>query len=512
MTFVQQLKVKGLNPKNEILSGLTVALALVPEAIAFSIIANVSPLVGLYTAFIIGLITSILGGRPGMISGATGAISVVVVGLVIVHGVEYLFAAVVLMGLIQALIGVMKWGKLIRLVPRPVMFGFLNGLAIVILMSQFVHFKTPGEGGIERWMSGSQLYLMIGLALVTMAIIHFLPKITKAVPSSLAAILVISTVVIMGGLDTKSVGDIASIGGGLPEFHLPIVPLNWKTLTIIFPFSLVMAIVGLLESLLTLSVVDEMTDSRGSGNKECVAQGVANIATGFFGGMGGCAMIGQSIINVSSGGRFRLSGIVAAVSLLMFILYGSPLIEQIPMAALVGVMFMVAIGTFEWASLRIFKKVPLVDVLVMVIVAVVTVVYHNLALAVLVGVVISALTFAWENAKRIRARKRIEENGFKHYEIFGPLFFASTTAFVEKFDVQNDPEHVVIDFKESRIMDHSAIEAVNKITERYAKVGKKAHLRHLSDDCRRLLDNADAIIEVNHFEDPTYKVAVDRLR
>ena len=510
MTFIQQLKAKGFSPKNEILSGLTVALALVPEAIAFSIIANVSPLVGLYTAFIIGLVTSVLGGRPGMISGATGAISVVVVGLVVVHGVEYLLAAVILMGFIQALIGVLKLGKLIRLVPRPVMFGFLNGLAIMILMSQFVHFKTIGEGGMAEWMSGRQLYLMIGLAAATMAIIYFLPKITKAVPSSLAAILVISAVVIVGGLDTKTVGDIASIGGGLPEFHLPVVPLNWETLTIIFPFSLVMAIVGLLESLLTLSVVDEMTDTRGSGNKECVAQGVANITTGFFGGMGGCAMIGQSIINVSSGGRFRLSGIVASVSLLMFILYGSSLIEQIPMAALVGLMFTVAAGTFEWASLRIFRKVPLVDVLVMVIVALVTVMYHNLALAVLVGVVISALTFAWENAKRIRARKHIDGNGYKHYEIFGPLFFASTTGFAEKFDVHNDPEHVVIDFKESRIMDHSAIEAVNKITERYAKAGKKAHLRHLSEDSRSLLDKADAIIEVNHFEDPVYKVAVDK--
>lgn len=510
MTFIQQLKAEGFNPKNEILSGLTVALALVPEAIAFSIIAQVSPLVGLYTAFIIGLVTSILGGRPGMISGATGAISVVVVGLVVIHGVEYLFAAVILMGLIQALIGVLKLGKLIRLAPRPVMFGFLNGLAIMILMSQFVHFKTTGEGGMAEWMSGGQLYLMIGLAALTMAIIYFLPKMTKAVPSSLAAILVISAVVIVGGLDTKTVGDIASIGGGLPEFHLPVVPLNWETLTIIFPFSLVMAIVGLLESLLTLSVIDEMTDTRGSGNKECVAQGVANITTGFFGGMGGCAMIGQSIINVSSGGRFRLSGIVASVSLLMFILYGSSLIEQIPMAALVGLMFTVAAGTFEWASLRIFRKVPLVDVLVMVIVALVTVMYHNLALAVLVGVVISALTFAWENAKRIRARKRIDENGYKHYEIFGPLFFASTTAFAEKFDVHNDPEHVVIDFKESRIMDHSAIEAVHKITERYAKAGKKAHLRHLSEDSRKLLDKADAIIEVNHFEDPVYKVAVDK--
>lgn len=511
MTFIQELKVKGFNSKNEILSGLTVALALVPEAVAFSLIANVSPLVGLYTAFIIGLITSILGGRPGMISGATGAVAVVVVGLVIMHGVEYLFASVVLMGLIQILVGVLRLGKLIRLVPHPVIFGFLNGLAIVIFMSQFEQFKTTGANGVQEWLSGQAVYIMIGLVLLTMAIIHFLPKLTKDVPSSLTAILVIWGIVIFGGIETKTVGDIASIAGGFPEFHLPMVPLNWETLSIIFPFSLIMALVGLIESLLTLSVIDEMTESRGRGNKECVAQGVANITTGFFGGMGGCAMIGQSIINVSSGGRFRLSGIVAAISLLLFILFGSSLIEQVPMAALVGLMFMVAIGTFEWASLRIFRKVPIIDVLVMVIVALVTVIFHNLAVAVLIGVVVSALAFAWESAKRIRARKYVDEKGYKHYEIYGPLFFGSTTAFGEKFDIQNDPEHVVIDFKESRIMDHSAIEAVSKITERYAKVGKTAHLRHLSDDCRRLLDKADAIIEVNHFEDPTYKVATERM-
>lgn len=511
MTYIEQLKTRGFNPKNEILSGLTVALALVPEAVAFSIIANVSPLIGLYTAFIIGLITSILGGRPGMISGATGAIAVVVVALVATHGVEYLFAAVVLMGLIQILIGVLKLGKLIRLVPHPVIFGFLNGLAAVIFMSQFEQFQTTAPDGSKSWLNGEALYLMLGLVFLTMGIIYFLPKLTKAVPSSLVAILVVSAIVIFGGIHTRTVGDIASIGGGFPEFHIPSISINWETLSIIFPYSLIMALVGLIESLLTLSVIDEMTETRGNGNKECVAQGVANITTGFFGGMGGCAMIGQSIINVSSGGRFRLSGIVAAVSLLMFILFGSSLIERVPMAALVGVMFMVAIGTFEWASLRIFRKVPVVDVIVMVLVALVTIIFHNLAVAVIIGVVISALAFAWENAKRIRARKFIDENGYKHYEIFGPLFFGSTTTFGEKFDIQNDPEHVVVDFRESRIMDHSAIEAVNKITERYAKLGKTVHLRHLSDDCRRLLDKADAIIEVNHFEDPTYKVATDKL-
>lgn len=511
MTFIEKLRTQGFSPKNEILSGLTVALALVPEAVAFSLIANVSPLVGLYSAFIIGLITAILGGRPGMISGATGAVAVVVVSLVVMHGVEYLFAAVVLMGLIQILIGVLRMGKFIRLVPHPVIFGFLNGLAIVIFMSQFEQFKITGPGGVSQWLSGSSLFLMLALVAATMAIIHFLPKLTKAVPSSLVALLTVSAVVIFGGIQTKTVGDIASIAGGFPEFHIPSIPLNWETLQIIFPYSLVMALVGIIESLLTLSVIDEMTETRGRGNKECVAQGVANVTTGFFGGMGGCAMIGQSIINVSSGGKHRLSGIVAAVSLLLFILFGSSLIEKVPMAALVGLMFMVAIGTFEWASLRVFRKVPKTDVIVMVLVAGVTVVFHNLAVAVILGVVISALTFAWENAKRIRARKSVDEHGYKHYEFYGPLFFGSTAAFAEKFDIANDPDHVVIDFKESRIADHSAIEAVHKMTERYAKAGKKVHLRHLSDDCRRLLDKADAIIEINHYEDPTYKVVSDAL-
>lgn len=510
MTFIEQLKTKGFNPKNEILSGFTVALALVPEAVAFSIIANVNPLIGLYTAFIIGLITSLIGGRPGMISGATGAIAVVVISLVAQHGVEYLFTAVVLMGVIQIIIGLFKLGKFIRLVPHPVIFGFLNGLAVIIFTSQFGHFKTIPEAGEASWLKGTPLWIMIGFAVLTMAIIHFLPKLTKAFPSSLAAILVVSAIVIYFNIDTRTVGDIASISGGFPEFHLPSVPLNFETIQIVLPYSIIMALVGLIESLLTLSVIDEMTETRGSGNKEAIGQGVANLVNGFFGGMGGCAMIGQSIINVSSGGKFRLSGIVAAISLLIFILFGSGLIEQVPLAALAGLMFMVAIGTFEWTSLRIFRKVPITDVIVMVLVAGVTIVFHNLAVAVLIGVVISALAFAWENAKRIRARKHVDENGYKHYEIYGPLFFGSTAVFNDKFDVQNDPEHIIIDFAESRVADHSAIEALNKITERYAKAGKKVHLRHLSKDCLRLLDNAKAIVEVNYFEDPRYKVVSDK--
>jgi sulfate permease, SulP family len=511
MTFIEQARGKRFNPKDDILSGLTVALALVPEAIAFSLIAHVSPLVGLYTAFIIGLITSMLGGRPGMISGATGAIAVVTVSLVLTHGVEYLFAAVLLMGLIQIIIGALKFGKFIRLVPHPVIFGFVNGLAIVIFMAQLVQFQTTSADGSTTWISGSALWIMLGFTLLTMAIIHFLPKLTKAVPASLTAILVVSAIIIGAGIDTRSVGDIASIGGGLPQFHLPQVALNWETLQIIFPYSLIMALVGLIESLLTLTVIDEMTETRGKGNKECVAQGVANITTGLFGGMGGCAMIGQSIINVSSGGRTRLSGIVAAVALLLFILFGSSLIERIPMAALVGVMFMVCIGTFEWASLKMLRKVPTTDVMVMILVTGITVVFHNLAVAVIAGVVVSALAFAWENAKRIRARKYVDEQGTKHYEIFGPLFFGSVATFGEKFDVANDPQEVIIDFKESRVADHSAIEALNKLTERYAKAGKKVHLRHLSEDCRQLLDKAAAIIDVNYWEDPHYKVMDSKL-
>ncbi|MCD4806462.1 MAG: SulP family inorganic anion transporter [Methanococcoides sp.] len=511
MAFIEKLNNDQVNFKTEVLSGLTVSLALVPEAVAFSIIANVSPLVGLYSAFIIGLITAIFGGRPGMISGATGAIAVVVVALVIQHGVEYLFAAVVLMGIIQMTIGALKLGKFIRLVPHAVMFGFVNGLAIVIFMAQLAQFKFNDINGIEHWLGGQALLVMLGFVVLTMAIIYLLPRFTKAVPASLAAIIVVSTIVIYFQIQTRTVGDIASIAGGFPEFHLPSVPLNLETIKIIFPYSLIMALVGLIESLLTLTVIDEMTETRSRGNKESVAQGVANLVCGFFGGMGGCAMIGQSLININSGARNRISAIVAAVGLLLFVLVGSPLIEKIPMAALVGVMFVVAIGTFEWASLKIFRKVPITDFFVMLVVAGITVIYHNLAAAVIAGVIISALAFAWEHAKLVRAREIVDDNGIKHYEFFGPLFFGSVTEFQSKFDVINDPDEIIIDLKESRVVDHSAIEALNKITERYAKVGKTVHLRHLSEDCRVLLDNASAIIDVNHWEDPHYKVPSDIL-
>ena len=495
-----------VNYKTEVLSGLTVALALVPEAIAFAFIAGLSPLVGLYAAFVMGLITSIFGGRPGMISGATGAVAVVIVALAKTHGVEYIFATVVLAGLIQMAAGFLKLGKFIRLVPQPVMFGFVNGLAIVIFMSQIAQFKVL-DG--SSWLSGSPLYTMVGLVLLTMGIIWGLPKLTKTVPSSLVAILTIFGLVTLFKIDTTTVGDIASIEGGFPPFHIPMVPFDFEMLQLIFPYALIVAGVGLIESLLTLNLVDEITETKGRSNKEAVAQGMANVLSGFFSGMGGCAMIGQSLINISNGARARLSGIVASVMLLVFVMFGSSLIEQMPMAALTGLMIMVAIGTFEWATIRMVNKMPRHDIFVGVIVIVITVLLHNLALAVLIGVVISALVFAWESAKRIRAKKYMDDNGVKHYEIYGPLFFGSTTAFAEKFEVLNDPNEIIIDFKESKIADMSAIEAVNKITERYAKVNKKVHLRHLSADCRQLLQNADKIIDVNIMEDPTYKVVVD---
>jgi SulP family sulfate permease len=489
----------------EILSGLTVAMALIPEAVAFALIAGLSPLTGLYAAFVVGLVASVLGGRPGMISGATGAVAVVLTALVVTHKPDYIFATVILAGLLQAAAGFLKLGKLMRLVPQPVIFGFVNGLAIIIGGSQIDQFK---DGGGE-WLHGGDLGTFAGLTLLSMAIIAFLPKLTKKVPAGLTAILVVFGITAAFGLDTKTVGDLASIQGGFPPFHIPDVPFSLETLEVIFPYAVIVAGVGLIESLLTLNILDEITGTRGQGNRECVAQGAANVLSGLFSGMGGCAMIGQSLINVSSGARARLSGIVAAVMLLIFIVFGAPLIERLPMAALTGLMIMVAIGTFEWASLRTFRRMPTSDVLIMVLVTVVTAVLHNLALAVLLGVVVAALIFAWDNAIRIRARKRIDEQGWKHYELYGPLFFGSTTVFAEKFDIEGDPEHVVLDFAESRVVDMSAIEALNRITARYAEAGKKVHLRHLSEDCRMLIDKAEAIIEVNHFEDPTYKVVSD---
>ncbi|MDT0688058.1 SulP family inorganic anion transporter [Autumnicola psychrophila] len=495
--------------KTEILAGLTVAMTMIPESLSFAILAGFPPLMGLYASIIMCLVTAIFGGRPGMISGGAGATVIVLIALMQSNGIEYVLAAVALAGVIQIIIGVFKLGKFIRLVPHPVMFGFVNGLAIIIFMSQLDQFKTVVNGDIV-WLTGTSLYIMAGLVALTIAVVVFLPKLTKAVPSSLVAIIIVFLLVYFFGINTKTVEDIASISGGFPPFHIPNIPLTWETFELIAPYSMIMAAVGLTEGLLTLNLVDEITETKGSGNRECIAQGGANILNGFFFGMGGCPMIAQTLVNLSAGSRARLSGIIAAFTILAIVLIGAPIIEQVPMAALVGVMIMVAIGTFEWASLKIFNKVPKKDIFLVIIVALITVILHNLALAVLIGVILSALFFAWESAKRIRARKSIDENGVKHYEIYGPLFFASTTNFSEKFDVVNDPDEIIIDFKDSRIADMSAIEALNQVTQRYSKVGKKVHLRHLSKDCRRLLSNANGIIEVNILEDPNYKVATDK--
>ncbi len=523
------IRKRAANAKNDILSGLTVALALVPEAVAFAFVAGVDPLVGLYAAFMIGLITSIFGGRPGMISGATGALAVVMVNLVAEGnamgaqgeqlGLYYLFATVILMGIIQMLAGVFKLGKFVRLIPHPVMMGFVNGLAIVIFLSQLGMFMTV-ENGKETWLHGTELWTMIGLVALTMGIMFGLPKLTKKLPEALMAILVVSAIVIFGNLDVATVGSFIREGGGeglkggLPQFQFDVfnkVPFTWQTLKFIGPYALILAAIGLIESLMTLNLIDELTETRGNTNRECLAQGGANIVTGLFGGMGGCAMIGQSIINIKAGGRTRLSGIVAAVALLMFILFASGLIEQVPIAALVGVMFMVVIGTFAWSSFRIARKIPRSDLFVLILVSGLTVLF-DLAIAVIAGVIVSALVFSWENAKRIRARKRFKDDGTKVYEIWGPLFFGSIKAFNEKFDVKNDPQSVEIDFVESRVSDHSALEAIFNLVGKYEAEGKSIKLKHLSEDCKILLYKAspkfrEVIIE--DIDDPRYHLAAN---
>lgn len=498
----------------ELLSGLTVALALIPEAVAFAFVAGVHPLVGLYAAFLVGLITAVIGGRPGMISGATGALAVVMVALVAQHGVEYLFATVVLMGILQIFAGVMQWGKFIRLVPHPVMLGFVNGLAIVIFLAQLTQFKVPGtmeiggHGAVGgEWLSGTPLITMLGLVALTMGIIYIMPRVTKIIPAPLAGIGIVAAVVIGFGLDVPRVGDMASIKGGLPSFHFPRVELSWETFQIILPYSIILAAIGLIESLLTLNLVGEMTNKRGGASQECVAQGVANTVTGFFGGMGGCAMIGQSMINVRSGGRTRIAGIAAALFLLLFILVGSSIIEMIPLAALVGVMFMVVIGTFAWNSLTILRRVPLTDAFVTVLVTIVTVL-SDLAVAVVVGVIVSALAYAWNNARRIHAHEEINQDGSKSYRIQGPLFFGSSDGFVELFTPDEDPDTVVVDFADSRVVDQSALQAIEAVAAKYEVAGKRIQLRHLSRDCHRLLSKAGHLM-VDSEDDPDYALAVN---
>ncbi len=493
--------------KTELLSGLTVALALVPEAVAFSFVAGVHPLVGLYAAFMVGLITAVIGGRPGMISGATGALAVVMVSLVATHGVQYLFATVILMGVFQVLAGLFRLGKFIRLVPHPVMLGFVNGLAIVIFMAQLTQFQIAGPDGAKVWMTDWPLVTMLGLVALTMAIIWLMPKITTVIPAPLAGIAIVAALVIGFGIDVPRVGDLASIEGGLPLFHVPMVPVTFETLRIILPYALILAAIGLIESLLTLNLVGEVTRKRGGASQECIAQGLANTVTGFFGGMGGCAMIGQSMINVKSGGRTRLSGIAAALFLLAFILVGSSLIEQIPLAALVGVMFMVVVGTFAWQSLTILRRIPLTDALVMVLVTAVTVM-SDLAIAVVVGVIVSALAYAWNNATRIRANTHETAEGAKVYQIEGPLFFGSADGFAEIFHPDTDPDTVVVDFMNSRVVDQSALQAIEALALKYEALDKTLQLRHLTHDCHRLLNRAGQLI-VDADDDPDYGVAVD---
>lgn len=496
--------------RTNLLSGLTVALAMVPEAIAFALVAQVSPLTGLYAAFMVSLITAAFGGRPGMISGATGALAVVMVALVVEHGVEYLFATVVLMGIFQLLFAAARLGKFIRMVPHPVMLGFVNGLAIVIFLAQFNHFKVDNGVGEMVWLPANALLVMGGLITMTMLIIYLLPLLTRAVPATLVGIVAVSALVLGLDIDTKTVGDLGSIKGGLPSFHMPGVPFNLETLRIVLPYALILAAIGLIESLLTLSLIDDMTETRGRPNRECAAQGAANVATGLFGGMGGCAMIGQSMININNGALHRLSGIATALFLLSFILFGSDLIERIPLAALIGVMFVVSEKTFEWGSFRLFGKVPRPDVFVGLLVAVVTVI-ADLAIAVMVGVVVSALVFAWEHAKHVSLTVINSDDGRKIYQVEGTLFFASAAEFLQKFSAREDPEHVEIDFARAKLMDHSAIEAVNNLADRYHRAGKQLKLRHLSADCLELLDNAKAMIEVNYREDPQYHVADNQL-
>jgi sulfate permease, SulP family len=495
----------------EVLAGLTVSLALVPEAVAFAFVAGVDPLVGLYAAFIVGLVTSVTGGRPGMISGATGALAVVMVVLVKDHGVEYLFLTVILMGIIQMAVGALKQGRLIRMVPYPVMLGFVNGLAIVIFLAQLESFKVEGPNGGESWLPMNELTIMLGLIAVTMAVIYLIPKLTSKFPSALAGILVVSAVVIFGGINTPTVGDLSSISGSLPTFSVPDVPLNMETLWIILPHAFILAAIGLIESLLTVSLIDGITDTKGQNNRECMSQGAANIITGFFGGMGGCAMIGQSMINMKSGSRWRLSGAIAAILLLAYILVASSLIEQIPIAALVGVMFVVVIGTFSWSSLRIIRKVPLSDAFVMILVSAVTVA-TDLAIAVIVGVIVSALVFAWNTARSIYVEESVDStDDRKVYTLHGQLFFASITAFRDLFHPPHDPSEVVIDFQHSRVWDHSGIEAIVDLARRYAAADRELHLLHLSENCQRILGRADVIIDSDPEADPSYRVTVSGL-
>lgn len=496
MSYLKSFAGENPNYKNEIFAGLTVAMTMIPESLSFAILAGLSPLSGLYAAFIMGLFTALFGGRPGMVSGGAGATVIVLIALMKSHGVEYVFGAVALAGIIQFFVGLLKLGKFVRLIPQSVMYGFVNGLAIVIFMSQLEQFKVFASSGYS-WLSGNPLYSMAGLVMLTIAVVLLFPKITKFIPSSLVAILVVFAVVAGFNIPTKTVADMASIAGGFPPFHIPSIPFTWEAFTIILPYAGIMACVGLLETLLTLSLVDEITKTRGSANRECMAQGGANLINGFFTGMGGCAMIAQTFVNLEAGSKGRLSGVIAAVTILLVILFGAPLIGQLPMAALVGVMMIVALRTFNWGSFSLISKVPISDMIVIFVVTAVTVIFHNLALAVFIGVVLSALVFCWESSRRIRARKYINAQGVKNYELYGPLFFGSVTTFLGIFDVHADPEEVILDFKDCRISDLSAMEALNKLAILYKEEGKHIKLIHLSEDCIKLLNQAKDLMVID---------------
>lgn len=483
------LQNQNIRIQSEILAGLTVAMTMIPESLSFAILAGLHPLTGLYAAFLMGIITAVFGGRPGMVSGGAGATIIVMISLIAMYGIEYLFAAVVLAGIIQVLVGVLKLGRFVRFIPQPVMYGFLNGLAIVIFFAQIAQFKIDIEG-VNTWLSGMALYIMIGLTLLTILVVTIFPKITKKVPATLVAIIVTTAIVFFFQVDTQKVMDIAHISGSLPSFHIPSLPFTLETLQIILPFSLVMAGVGLVESLLTLSIVDEITNTKGNSNKESIAQGIANITNGFFGGMGGCAMIAQTLVNLDAGARSRLAAIIGSLTILAIILVGAPIIEQIPLAALVGVMMIVAITTFKWVSFQLVTRMPKADIFVLFLVTIIIVITHNLALAVLIGVIVSALVFAWDNAIRIRARKSFDPHGNKVYAIYGPLFFGSTTSFIEKFTPLTDTPVVYLDFKESRIVDMSAIEALKKLIDKYQEQNKQILLINVNAESKRLLINS----------------------
>ncbi|WP_373019632.1 SulP family inorganic anion transporter [Thiomicrorhabdus sp.] len=509
--------------KNDTLSGITVALALVPEAVAFAFVAGVHPLVGLYAAIIVGMITAVFGGRPGMITAAAGSLAVVMMHLVMEHGASYLFLAVIMMGVMQIFIGVMKWGRFIRMVPSPVMLGFVNGLALIILFAQFGQFKDA-DGA---WLTGTSMNIMLMIVAATLAIIYLLPKITKAVPSALAAIVLVSVAVIMLDINAVTVGDRASVSGtleslvygdgveggfqGLSWFtSLPEGFWSLETLWIVLPYAVILTIIGSVESLLTMTLIDDITNTRGKGNKECIALGAANCTAGTFGTMGGCALIGQSMINVNSGGTGRLSGITAALGLLVIVLIASSWIEMVPIGALVGLMFFVVIATFNWSSWNIMRGMTKADAFVMVLVTVLTVVF-DLAVAVIAGVIVSALVFAWQHAQRIILEETTEERDgktTKTYKVQGPLFFASAKNFIDRFDPKNDPECVQIDFMHSRVYDHTGIEAIDNLTKKYQSAGKKLVLKHLSPECQVLLQDAKELIEVNVSEDPHYHVSI----